>query len=133
MLDILKRLFVIDSSEPTGKIDLLKESQDNKSLIDQKLYSEVKPYIDYIFEKVNKEIMERARNGYYDSITSFHIFRYDDMAEIGIKMGLHTEIDKKINNLNYEHLKVIKELLLDKFSLLYPDKLKVKVWHVTIR
>ena len=128
MLDMLKRLFLTNSSEPTGKQDLLQESQDSKRLIDRKLYSEVKPYIDYILEKVNKEIMERASNGYYDCVTGFHIFRYDDMAEIGIKMGLHTEIDKEINNLNYEHLKVIKELLLDKLSLFYPDKLKVKVW-----
>lgn len=125
---MLKKLFIVDGSESTGKRDLLQESQDNKSSIDHNLYNEVKPYIDYIFEKANKEIMERASNGYYDSITSFHVFRYDDMTEIGIKMGLHTEIDKEINNLNDEHLKVIKELLLDNLSLFYPDNLKVKVW-----
>lgn len=128
MLDVLKKLFIVDNSSTDGKRDLLQESQDNKSSIDQKLYSEVKPYIDYIFEKVNKEIMERARNGYHDSITGFHIFRYEDMAETGIKMGLHTVTDKEINNLNDEHLKAIKELLLDNLSLFYPDNLKVKVW-----
>lgn len=49
MLDVLKKLFTVDSSEPTGKRDLLQESQDSKSMIDRKLYSEVEPYIDYIF------------------------------------------------------------------------------------
>ena len=44
MLDMLKKLFIIDGSELKGKRDLLQESQDNKSSIDQKLYSEVKPY-----------------------------------------------------------------------------------------
>lgn len=61
MLDILKKLFIIDGSELKGKRDLLQESQDNKSSIDQKLYSEVKPYIDYIFEKVNNKIVEQAK------------------------------------------------------------------------
>lgn len=56
MLDMLKKLFITDSSESTGKRDLLQESQDSKSMIDRKLYSEVKPYIDYIFEKVNNKI-----------------------------------------------------------------------------
>ena len=128
MLDMLKRLFLTNSSEPTGKQDLLQESQDSKRLIDRKLYSEAKPYIDYILEKVNKEIMERASNGYYDCVTGFHIFTDSDMAKFELEHGLVTETDNKINNLNYEHLKVIKELLLDRLSLFYPDKLKVKVW-----
>ena len=71
MLDVLKRLFITDSSKSTGKRDLLQESQDNKSLIDQKLYSEVKPYIDYIFEKVNNKIVEQAKQGYCYCTTSF--------------------------------------------------------------
>lgn len=130
MLDMLKKLFIVDGSESTGKRDLLQESQDSKSMIDRKLYSEVKPYIDYIFEKVNKEIMERARNGYYDCVTGFHIFTDSDMARFELQHGLVTvtDTDKEINNLSYEHLKAIKEFLLDRLSLFYPDNLKVKVW-----
>lgn len=116
-LDVLKRLFVVSNSEPTGKRDLLQESQDSKRLIDSKLYSEVKPYIDYIFEKVNKEIMERARNGYYKSLTSFVVY---DNAEA-------TEEDKVINGFGYERLRAVKELLSDKLSLFYYDNLKVDV------
>lgn len=107
MLDVLKRLFITDSSELTGKRDLLQESQDSKSMIDRKLYSEVKPYIDYIFEKVNKEIMERASNGYYSSITSFVVY---DNTEA-------TEEDKVISGFDYKRLEAVKELLSDKLSL----------------
>ena len=128
MLDMLKKLFIVDGSEPTGKRDLLQESQDSKGMIDRKLYNEAKPYIDYILEKVNKEIMERASNGYYDCVTGFHIFTDNDMAKFELKNGLITEKDKEINNLSDKHLKVIKELLLDRLSLFYPDILKVKVW-----
>lgn len=118
MLDMLKKLFIIDGSELKGKRDLLQESQDNKSSIDQKLYSEVKPYIDYILEKVNKEIMERARNGYYYALTGFTSFEDDTKYTISM--------NKEINELDYNHLTIIERLLTDKFGLYYSDKLRVR-------
>ena len=115
---MLKKLFIIDGSELKGKRDLLQESQDNKSSIDQKLYSKVKPYIDYIFEKVNKEIMERARNGYYYALTGFTSFEDDTKYTISM--------NKEINELDYNHLTIIERLLTDKFGLYYSDKLRVR-------
>lgn len=125
MLDVLKRLFITDSPESTGKRDLLQESQDSKSMIDRKLYSEVEPYIDYIFEKVSNKIVEQAKQGYCYCTTSFASFRHYDNTDMFVSMV--TEQDIAINNLNYDHYKLIKNILLDRLSLLYSENIEVSI------
>jgi hypothetical protein len=59
MLDMLKKLFLTDSSESTSKRDLLQESQDNNSFND-------------ILYKVNKDIQRYVADGENYSITNFN-------------------------------------------------------------